>query len=137
MQILGATDYGFRTVIRVLKNPDDPKWVHPVGECCLDDDGEPTLDVDGEPILFTSPDSPQNHTGDTIEATEPGKVLCRNCRSNWNIGEYLWDGAEQYKSVNGDRVRKTSDEFEQELLDRIAEEGQPISIILELEGRIL
>lgn len=73
MEILSAIDYPAipRRVVRVVENPDDPQWVH--------------IAANG----IRTP-SPKGHTGDT-EATG---VVCRECRSNWRVQEFIFTGQE-------------------------------------------
>lgn len=69
MKIIKATDYGFRKVVQVVMNPDDPQWVH--------EDGP----------------APAGHTGDTTQSDTP----CHDCRLNWEVVEVKWDRSEMYK----------------------------------------
>ena len=89
MKIIKAKDYGFRKVIQVVMDETLPRWVHPNGTA-----------------------SPQTHTGDTEER---GKTVCRDCRSNWDIREYQWDG---------DALQKLNDpeDPESELIDKTDED---------------
>lgn len=60
-----------RRVVRVVLNPEAPKWVHADGSA-----------------------APVTHTGDT---SETGKTLCHECRYNWQEREFIWDGADAKK----------------------------------------
>jgi hypothetical protein len=67
-----------RTVVRVVVNPDDARWVHSV------------LDSDGNPTDATTT-APSNHTGDPTD--DPG-TACSLCHLNWQIEEVVFDGPE-------------------------------------------
>ncbi len=69
MKIIKATDYGFRKVVRVLLNDQDPQWVH-----------------EDAPGIRTP--APAGHTGNTDE----GKEACSECRNNQNVFEAQFDG---------------------------------------------
>ena len=88
MIIIKATDYGFRKVVQVVMNPDDPQWIH--------EDGP----------------APSGHTGDTTQSDTP----CHDCRINWNVVEVKWDGDEMF-SVNedGEKILKTDDDLVAEM----------------------
>ena len=79
-KILSAEDYGFRKVFRVLGNEEDPQWIH------VDADGKKTT-------------SPSGHTGDRDEAKEAGVDACMDCKSNWQVEEYVFTGKELSKPV--------------------------------------
>jgi hypothetical protein len=64
MRILSTRDFGYRKVVNVVKNPDDPEWVHPDGRA-----------------------SPSAHTGDTEERD---KEVCKLCIGNWRVQEFIW-----------------------------------------------
>jgi len=70
-------DYGFRRVVRVTTNDDDPKWVHPDG----------TVPV-------------QPHSGDTEEAATLGVTACKECHLNHNTEEFYWDAQEMVVPLN-------------------------------------
>jgi hypothetical protein len=74
MKVLTAKDYGYRKVVRVLINDQDPQWVH--------DDGTPDI----------------GHTGDTADPDQT-KVVCGDCRNNWNVFEAQFDGDALLKEV--------------------------------------
>lgn len=95
MKILSAKHYPNiqRTVVRVVENPDDPKWVHP----------------DGTP-------APEGHTGNTSEEG----TICEDCRSNWRIQEHLWTGEElQFINERGVRQDKSHHQILDELRQRL------------------
>jgi len=71
MKCIRATNYGFRTVIVVCHNPDDPEYLH--------EDG--------------SPHPAENVNGCLADAA--GIVVCH---TNHQIEEFLWDGDEQYEN---------------------------------------
>ena len=71
MKIIHAADYGFRKVIRVCVNPEDPESVH----------------SDGSP-----------HTGVAPPGTDPALKpweWCPDCRYNWQVEEFVWTDREQ------------------------------------------
>ena len=95
MKIIKATDYGFRKVVRIVMDETLPRWVH----------------LDGKA-------SPQTHTGDT---EEKGKTVCQECRSNWDIREYQFDGNAMQKlsdpeDPGSELVDKTDEEIMAEAL---------------------
>lgn len=97
MQIISAKDYGYRFVVRVTVNPDEPNWVHVVGLPLLDAEGVPVLDDDGHEVLVTSSLVPAGETGDT----------CWNCRQNWRIKEFVFEGETLYvEDADGNKVRR-------------------------------
>ena len=109
MKIIKATDYGFRKVVQVVLNPDDPQWVH--------DDGP----------------APEGHTGDTSESD----TACHDCRMNWKVVEVKWDGDELYNiSENGDKILKTSDELVAEILAKMPPQSDG-QVIAALKDRVL
>ena len=92
MKIIKATDYGYRQVVQVVMNPDDPQWIH--------EDGP----------------APGGHTGDTTQSDTP----CHDCRMNWNVVEVKWDGDEMYNiAENGTKTLKTDDELAAEVVTRL------------------
>jgi len=110
---------GERTVIRYWPDDTIPLWRHIVGSPHLDENGVPSVDADGNAILITSATCEPNCTGDTEEAAnDPSLTICMNCRSR-PVKEEIWDGAAQYKTVDGALVYKTADELAGELKDRI------------------
>lgn len=92
MKIIKATDYRYRKVVQVCLNDTEPKWVHIVGTQRRDASGKPETDMAGNPILIASPNVPPGETGDTEEAKATGKTPCYNCKSNWKIVEYIFEG---------------------------------------------
>ena len=85
MKIIKATNYGFRTVLVVCINPEDPEWVHRVGEPLRDEFGQDLFDDSGEMLTIQATDEPCAETGET----------CHNCRQNWQRVEVIFDGEEQ------------------------------------------
>jgi hypothetical protein len=69
MQILSATDYGTRKVVRIVIDGTKPKWVEPDGKTSL-----------------------ASHTGDTADSDPNKTVVCTTCQLNWDIREYQFDG---------------------------------------------
>ena len=67
MKITKATNYGFRTVIVVCHNPDDPEYIH----------GDDTA-----------------HPSENVNGCTDSSVLCRY---NHRLQEFIWDGEEQYE----------------------------------------
>ena len=135
MKILKATKYQDRTVIQVCFNPDDPKWKHVIGDPFVDSNGERVFDG-GVEVKVTDTHVTPEETGYSDEAKEPGRILCYNCRINWIVKDYPWDGNEQYKTVDGESVLKTADDLEQELIQRIEAE-QEAAIISSLLNKDL
>ena len=74
---VAVKDYGFRRVVRVTTNDDEPKWVHPDG----------TVPV-------------QPHSGDTEEAKALGVTACKVCRLNHHTEEFSWDVQEMVVPLN-------------------------------------
>lgn len=110
MRIIKATNYGTRTVIRVVLNPNDPEWVHTPGEPVRDRNGFPMLDGAGEFLLVSTPDVAPGETGET----------CHNCHYNWTVRETIFDGAEQdVEEEGGEFRRKTDEEFIAEVVARL------------------
>jgi hypothetical protein len=93
-KIIKATDYGFRKVILVTTNPDDPKWVHEA------EDGTRTA-------------APSGHTAGP-------DVVCEDCRMNWKIQEFVWTGLELSKSApTPGNPKRRIDKTDAELVDEI------------------
>lgn len=72
MKIVKATDYGFRKIIRVLLNPDDPQFLHRDG----------------------SPHPPENTEGCPLErnlVTGQEIVGKPGCYLNWKVREFVFD----------------------------------------------
>lgn len=74
MIILSAKDYGFRKVVVVVHNPDDPQWIH--------EDGNP----------HTS-DTAVDVNGDIQNGLAAG-TQCHACRNNWKTEEVIFEGAD-------------------------------------------
>ncbi len=76
MRIQKATDYGFRKVVRVVVNDDEPEWIHP-----RDRDAAHTADTargaDGE-----------------LDATLAAGTECHACVLNWDIREIVFEGSD-------------------------------------------
>lgn len=70
MKVIKATSYGFRTVIVVSHNPNDPDYVH------SDESPHPLANVNG-----CTPDEGQPNV----------------CTSNHQLQEFIFDGLEQYE----------------------------------------
>ncbi len=123
MKVIKATDYGFRKVIQICLNPDDPEWVHIVGEPLRGPDGTPISKADGTPELITDPNVPPGEDGTT----------CHNCRYNWKVQEFIWTGEQLYTTGrNGQRRPKTNTE----LLAEIKSQLQPPASAAEITGLI-
>jgi len=70
LKCIKATNYGFRTVIVVCHNPDDPEYLHD------DSTAHPSENVSG---------CPADESGDNL------------CHYNHRLQEFIWDGDEQYE----------------------------------------
>ena len=70
MKCVKATHYGFRTVIVVCHNPDDPEYVH------SDDTSHPLANVNG---------------------CVPNEGQPTVCTYNHRLQEFIFDGSEQYE----------------------------------------
>lgn len=116
MKIISAIDYGDRSVIRVCMNPDDPEWIHLVGDQVRGSDRLPTFGPDGAALLITSSVVPSGETGET----------CPNCRYNWAVKEFIFDGP--------DRDGQTVDELWERVCLLSREEPAP-KVIGGLVGR--
>lgn len=99
MRIIKATNYGVRTVIQVVLNPEDPEWVHVFGLPWRDGNGEITHDSHGEVVLVTSPVVDPEETGES----------CFNCRYNWIVREVIFDGDAQFIEPPGEELRRRTD----------------------------
>lgn len=107
MKMIKVTDYGFRRVVLVVLNPNDPQWLHPDGKS-----------------------APARHTGNTEETN---KQICQDCRNNWTIEEFTFTRDELLVGLNkwGNPVHdgqaivstrpKTWDELYQEIDDTFGE----------------
>lgn len=119
MRIIKATGYGYRTVIVVCLNSDAPEWVHVVGRQFRDGAGQPVFNVDGTPRLIQSPDVPDGETGES----------CHNCRSNWEVREFVFDGEDQYRlDDKGLRVRKVAQDYLVEVTKALSLVGLPMPL---------
>lgn len=124
MQIISAKDYGYRFVIRVTMNPDEPNWVHAVGDPLLDAQGTPVLDGGGHAVLVTSSLVPDGETGAT----------CHNCRQNWRIKEAIFEGETLYvEGVDGGLVRRDNLDLAADAF-AMANDGGPGADVNELVG---
>jgi len=140
MRILSANKYPERTVLRVVFNDDEPEWAHVIGALLLSDEGDRILDSDnpGDLLLVTDATVPAGHTGNSEQAKESGRTLCHNCKSNWEIREYLWDGADRfYDDADGVSQSKTDDMLLDELDNRIKAEAAEKASIDTLVGKVL
>jgi hypothetical protein len=128
-KIIKATDYGYRKVMQVALNPDDPEWVHIVGEQVRDANGIGVLAADNStPVLITSATVPDGETGRT----------CHNCRYNWNVREFVWTGdAELKKVVDGVVVNKTDDDLANEVTAALAAASTTTANIAPLVNRVI
>ena len=70
MKVIKATNYGFRTVVVVSHNPNDPEYVH------SDDSLHPLANINGC----------------TSDEEQPNV-----CTFNHRLQEFIWDGDEQYE----------------------------------------
>ena len=108
-KIIKATDYGFRVVIDICMNPDDPESVHP------GPDGK-TKPHDGVPPTGTDP------------SLRPWQ-WCLDCRYNWDVREFVWTGEETYtRSTTGKRRAKTNTELIKEMEANLSTAGAPTEI---------
>jgi len=140
MKIISADKYSERTVLRVVFNDDQPEWAHIIGEHLMTDEGDFVWDPDnpGHHIRVTDATVPAGHTGDSEQAKEAGRTICHNCKSNWEIREYLWDGADRcYDDADGVSQLKTDDMLLDELDDRIKAEAAETASIDTLVGKVL
>ncbi len=100
MKIIQAKDYGFRKVIRVVLNPEDPESVHP----------------DGQPHTGPAPKG-------TPKSLKPWE-WCHDCRYNWQVIEQVWTGEELYTLDESESIRlKTNDELIEEI--KVSLQAQP------------
>ena len=109
--ILSAKDYGFRKVIRVCMNPDQPESVH----------------VDGKA-----------HVGIPTVGTPPGLKpweWCHDCRYNWDVREFVWTGDELRTHGKTGKIRpKTDAELLAEIKSQLVAQP-PVRQISGLQGR--
>ena len=97
MKVIKATEYSdiARTALRVCSNPDDPEWVHIVGEQRLGADGVLMIADDGSPVLIT-----------------------------WKVREFIFDGnARFYINDSGQTVAKTIAQYVDDIKQVLADES--------------
>ena len=125
MKIIKATDYGFRIVLVVCHNPDDPHWVHRQGDVVRDAQNLPVLGSAGSVRLIDQ----------TIEHIESDGTTCHQCRNNWDITEIVLDGLEGYTSGPDGKLDRIPDEdLAQIAFSRAARPSGPV-VVGSLEGR--
>lgn len=103
-KIIKATDYGYRKVIVVCLNPDEPESVH----------------ADGAP-----------HTGGPPLGADPNLrpwEWCKECRYNWRVQEFIFDLADQSVSEGADARRMTDQELLAIVRTRLASPPSPETI---------
>ena len=98
MRVTKATHYGFRTVVVVCENPDDPEYTH--------DDGS---------------DHPAENVNGCASTGEPGGDICH---TNHRVQEFTWDGDAQYE----DGVLRTSASFWSEIQATLASSPAPAEV---------
>ena len=107
--ILDAKDYGYRKIIRVCMNPEDPEQVH------IDAGGNATA-----------------HTGDPPPGTDPALrpwEWCDSCRYNWNVREFIWTEDEMYKrAADGRRIQKSNADLLNEIKAKLTGPAPPETI---------
>ena len=96
MKVINATQYGFRTVVVVCHNPDEPEYIH------RDDSAHPADNVNGCP-------SP-------LAEDEPNV-----CRLNHRIEEFIWDGPDQYE----EGILRTPESFWAEICEQCVSPPDP------------
>jgi hypothetical protein len=102
MKVIKADDYGFRKVIVVCYNPNDPEYIH------LDSTPHPASAVNG-----------CSHSRDAVTGLEDESVP--GCRYNWKVREFVWNGEEAYTTTStGRRKLKTNTELLDEIKPRLA-----------------
>ena len=100
--IIAATDYGYRKVVRVCLNPQDPESVH----------------TDGAPHAVKAPPG-------TDPALKPWE-WCKDCQYNWHVQEFIWTRDELYTtSSSGKRRLKTNAELLKEMEAARSTAGPP------------
>ena len=102
MRILNAKDYGYRVVITVWHNPEEPPIIHPIGVQLRDGDGQPLFDDAGIAVIINS------------SVPEPGCTLelCHNARNNRRTTEHIFEGETLYTlDKNGNKRRKVRNDF--------------------------
>jgi len=124
MKIIKAVKYVGRTVIRICHNPDQPPWVHIVGDQKVSVEGDLLFLADGLPDLVTSTLPPPGHTGET----------CHNCRYNWDVSEIVFDGPDLFHvDDSGALIPLSDDELAAAAFARASRPSAP-STLSTLEG---
>lgn len=121
MKIVSTVDYGYRKVVRVVMNPDDPETIHPDGSLHTD---APRTGKDRARVLAY-----QAEFGRAPASWE----WCPDCHYNWDVREYTFTNTELTVATNkwgnpvhddqnpvGSRAR-TWDELYQEAEERLGE----------------
>lgn len=121
MKIISAADYGYRKVVRVLVNPDDPEAIHADGSPHT---GDPTTDRDIARVAAFR----------TEFGREPTSwEWCEDCRYNWDVREFTFTGTElvvatnkwgnvaQEDQVSVESRARTWNEFYNEVEERLGE----------------
>jgi len=78
-RIVEASDYGFRKVIRVVRDDSIPQYIHPL------DAGQPH-----EPGLARGPDLPDGSRG-PIDRNLAMATECHACVQNWEVDEFIFE----------------------------------------------
>lgn len=79
MKIIKAINYGFRFVVWVCENPDQPQFVHPVKG----------------PAMFPAPAHTEATARGVYGRLDPrlnAGTQCHLCVTNWKISTFQWDG---------------------------------------------
>jgi len=146
MKIVGAEDYPSipRRVVRVVMNPDEPKWVH----------GDGSTHTAAAPVLRANSKDAEKLAVATIEAfkaefrrnPEPGE-WCKDCHLNHHIVEQTFTRDELEVGLNkwGNPAHddqqvvssraKTWDELYAEVRERLAKDGLPDPLDLTMAPR--
>jgi hypothetical protein len=95
VKVIKAMNYGFRTVIVVCHNPDDPEYLH------SDDSSHPPLNIYG---------------------CTPLKLEPNVCTSNRRYQEFLFDGDEQYDEYG---ILRTPESFWAEICEQCVPPPEP------------
>ena len=95
MKVVKAQSYGFRTVIVVCHNPDEPDYIH-------------------------SDDSP--HPPANINGCTPDEGQLNVCTSNHRFQEFVWDGLEQYDDAG---ILRTPESFWSEICEQCVSPPDP------------
>jgi hypothetical protein len=99
MEVIKATSYGFRTVIVVCHNPDEPEYIH------SDDSAHPPLNVNG---------------------CIPGEGEPPVCASNHQLQEFVWDEVEQYDE---DGILRSPESFWAEICEQCVSPPDPEEMV--------